>query len=266
MPLGPVFNAELLTTARRARYYVVRFLYGLIILFQIYLSYQANTWRFGGGQGQLRINEMAAFALEIFSTFAILQAVVVLLLTPALVGGTIADERQRKTLHYLLTSRLSSAEIILGKLAARLLQVGVLVALGLPVVSLIGLFGGVDFRLLLLTYAGTFTTIYFLATASIYASVGSRRPREAISLIYVLEIIWLLVPTLVMSAMPYWDEPWPTIAEWVEPGPRLRRDHQPLLFDDRRRPGPDGGVACSRRSSGGWGFRSCTGRSSSCWR
>ena len=28
MPLGPVFNAELLTTARRARYYVIRFLYG----------------------------------------------------------------------------------------------------------------------------------------------------------------------------------------------------------------------------------------------
>ena len=106
MPLGPVFNAELLTTARRARYYVIRFLYGLIILFQIYLSYQSNTWRFGSGQGQLRISDMADFGQEIFITFAIVQAVVVVLLTPALVGGTIADERQRKTLHYLLTSQL----------------------------------------------------------------------------------------------------------------------------------------------------------------
>ena len=84
-------------------------------------------------------------ARTIFVTFAVVQAVVVLLLTPALVGGAIADERQRKTLHYLLTSELSSVEIVMGKLAARLLQVGVLVALGLPVVSLIGLFGGVDF-------------------------------------------------------------------------------------------------------------------------
>ena len=45
MPLGPVFNAELLTTARRPRYYVVRFVYGLIILFQIYLTQQnPSVW------------------------------------------------------------------------------------------------------------------------------------------------------------------------------------------------------------------------------
>jgi ABC-type transport system involved in multi-copper enzyme maturation permease subunit len=220
MPLGPVFNAELLTTARRARYYVVRTLYGLIILFQIYLTYQSNSWRLAGGQGQLRLRDMADFALQMFSTFAILQAVVVLLLTPALVGGTIAEERQRKTLHYLLTSRLTSAEIILGKLAARLLQVGVLVALGLPVVSLIGLFGGVDFQVLLLTYAGTFTTIFFLASASIFLSVISRRPREAISLIYILELVWLIVPPLLMNLMPNSPDPWPEIARWVNPALR----------------------------------------------
>ena len=217
MPLGPVFNAELLTTARRPRYYVIRFLYGLIILFQIYLSYESSARWYGNGQGQLLIGQMAQFGQQIFITFAIVQAVVVVLLTPALVGGAIADERQRKTLHYLLTSELTSAEIVLGKLAARLLQVLVLVALGLPVVSLIGLFGGIDFRLLLLSYAGTLTTIYFLSTASILVSVVSRRPREAISLLYVLEIVWLIVPTLLMTTMPYWVEPWPTIAQWTNP-------------------------------------------------
>ena len=217
MLLGPVFNAELLTTARRGRYYVIRFLYGLIILIQVYLSYEANTWRPGFGMRELSIQEMADFGQQIFSSFAIVQVVTVVLLTPALVGGTIAEERQRKTLHYLLTSELSSAEIVLGKLAARLLHVGVLVALGLPVVSLIGLFGGVDFELLLLAYAGTSTTIFFLAAASILVSVVSRRPREAISMIYILEIVWLLVPTLLMSAMPYWDEPWPTIARAINP-------------------------------------------------
>jgi ABC-type transport system involved in multi-copper enzyme maturation permease subunit len=217
MLLGPVFNAELLTTARRARYYVIRFLYGLIILFQIYLSYQANSWRSGFGTRELSIQEMADLGQQVFGSFAVVQTVVVVLLTPALVGGTIAEERQRKTLHYLLTSQLTGAEIVLGKLAARLLHVGVLVALGLPVVSLVGLFGGVDFELLLLTYAGAFTTVYFLSTASILVSVGSRRPREAISILYILEIVWLIVPTLLMSAMPYWDEPWPTIARAINP-------------------------------------------------
>jgi ABC-type transport system involved in multi-copper enzyme maturation permease subunit len=217
MLLGPVFHAELLTTARRARYYVVRTIYGLIILCQIYLTHQANTWRFRNGRSELLIREMADFAQQMFITFAILQAVVLLLLTPSLVGGTIAEERQRKTLHYLLTSRLGGLEIVMGKLAARLLHVGVLVAVGLPVVCLIGLFGGIDYRLLMLTYAGTATTVYFLATLSVLVSVHSRRPREAISVLYVYELVWLFVPTLVISTMPFWPAPWPRISQWVGP-------------------------------------------------
>ncbi len=230
MFLGPVLHAELLTTARRARYYVVRTVYGLIVLFQVYLSYQANAWRFRRGGGPMQINQMADFGLQIFTAFAILQAVVVLMLTPALVGGTIAEERQRKTLHYLLTSRLGSAEIVLGKLAARLLHVGVLVALGLPVVSLIGLFGGVDYHLLLLSYAGTMTTVYFLAGLSILVSVHSRRPREAISVLYVYELVWLIVPTILIVGMPRWPEPWPTIHGWVQPWLQYVAITSPLYF------------------------------------
>ena len=109
MLLGPVFHAELITTARRARYYVVRTLYGLIILFQIYLSYQANSWRFGAARASSRSARWPISASRSSPSFAILQAVVMLFLTPALVGGTIAEERQRKTLHYLLTSRLAAS-------------------------------------------------------------------------------------------------------------------------------------------------------------
>ena len=66
----------------------------------------------------------------------------VLVLTPAIVAGVIADEKQRKTLQYLMVSRLNSAEIVLGKLFARLLHIGVFLAIGLPVMSLTSLFGG----------------------------------------------------------------------------------------------------------------------------
>ena len=72
-------------------------------------------------------NFLAETAEEIFSTFLTTQVVAVLALTPAMVAGTIADEKQRKTLHYLLASQLSSLEIVGGKLAARLLHVVVLV-------------------------------------------------------------------------------------------------------------------------------------------
>ena len=189
MLLGPVFNAELMTTARRARYYIVRFLYGGIILFTIYTTYESNSYYYRA-TGEMQLSQMAGFGVSMFTSFAILQLVVVILLTPALVAGTIADERQRKTLHYLLTSQLSGGEIVLGKLAARLIHVVVLVALGLPAVCLLGLFGGIDYKLLFMCYGGTLTTIFFLAGMSILVSVGSRRPREAISLVYVLTLFW----------------------------------------------------------------------------
>jgi hypothetical protein len=40
MFLGPVFNAELLTTARRRRYYVTRLLYGFTLLALVGWAYE----------------------------------------------------------------------------------------------------------------------------------------------------------------------------------------------------------------------------------
>jgi ABC-type transport system involved in multi-copper enzyme maturation permease subunit len=64
-----------------------------------------------------------------------------LALTPALVARVVADEKQRKTLHYLLASRLTSPEIALGKLLVRMLYLAVLLGVSLPVLSLLVLMG-----------------------------------------------------------------------------------------------------------------------------
>ena len=101
-----------------------------------------------------------------------------LVLTPALVAGVIADEKQRKTLHYLLASRLTSPEIVLGKLLVRMLYVGVLLGVSLPVLSLLVLLGGVDPRLVLLACGATFSTGWFLASLSIWVStIAQEGPR-----------------------------------------------------------------------------------------
>ena len=107
-----------------------------------------------------------------------------LCLIPALVAGVIADEYQRKTLHYLLASRLSSAEIVLGKLGARMVHVGTFVALGVPVVCLVALYGGLNpgesaLRLPRHVNDGDFC----LGTVAL-VSIVARRPRDAIVVAY----------------------------------------------------------------------------------
>ena len=96
-----------------------------------------------------------------FSWFSGVQVVTILALVPALFGGVIADEKQRKTMHYLMASRLASGEIVLDKLAARLLHVGVFILLGLPVMSLLTLFGGVAWDYVVAAYAATVSITFF---------------------------------------------------------------------------------------------------------
>lgn len=224
---GPVFNAELITTARRARYYAIRLVLGMLLLFfvvQVAAPWSKSAlWK----GGEVSIAEMAAIGKNLFGTFAVFQAAAVLVLTPALVAGVVADEKRRKTLHYLMASRLSSAEIILGKLFARLLHLGVFLAVGLPVMSLISLFGGVEPLFVVLVYVGTTSTAVFLASLSILISTIARRPREAVSQVYILEIAWLLVPWMVAHLMPMAGGRWITLYEWIKPVNDLLRWSSP---------------------------------------
>lgn len=215
---GPVFQIELMTTARRLRYYVLRFVYGAVLLFLIWVNDP-----FGPGNGrysanrELAHNELSRLGQTLFMTFAVTQAVAVLLITPAMIAGVIADERQRKTLHYLMCSRLSGVEIVLGKLAARLLHVGVYLLLGLPIVVMLSFFGGVDPNDVVLFFVCCASTAFFLGAVSVTVSAYSRRPREAVSSVYSLELAWLIGPLLVKWVMPEMGEFWKVAYEVVEP-------------------------------------------------
>src|SRR6516165_1954813 len=106
MALGPVLRYELITTSRRRRYYAARLLSGLMLLLVVWLAYQnffaqLPFW----AKGHLA---MSRFAGSLFTSFVAWQWGVLLVLIPALVAGVIADEAQRKTLHDLLASGLSS--------------------------------------------------------------------------------------------------------------------------------------------------------------
>ena len=83
---------------------------------------------------------------------------------------------------------------MLGKLGARLLHVGVFVAVGLPVVCLLGLYGGDQSRE---RRAGVRQHVHGRPVhrgAVDPVSTLARRPREAILVAYVLEFFWVIVP------------------------------------------------------------------------
>ncbi len=194
---GPVFFVELRAAARRRRWYALRVAYGLALLGVIWVSV-ATYFGPGGAPGRVfSPQQLAELASGLFVAFLQLQAWAVGLLTPALVAGAIADEKQRKTIHALLTSPLSAGEVVLGKLAARLLVVAVFVAIGLPVMSLLTLAGGIDPALVLVSAVATLTAAAFVGALTILVSTVSARGRDAAIASYLLVIAWLTLPLLV---------------------------------------------------------------------
>jgi hypothetical protein len=115
---------------------------------------------------------------------------------------SIAGEKDRRTLDFLLATRLGNAEIVLGKLAACLVTLFVTMAAGLPIMLLFNLLGGIDPWLILLAWSGISSTAFFVTTLSIWFSTKARDGRRALNLSVLCVVAWVTVPVVVAVILP----------------------------------------------------------------
>ena len=101
-----------------------------------------------------------------------------------------------------MATRLSSADIIMGKYAARMIAFVGTVAAGLPIMLLLHRLGGIDGWLILLAYTGILSTGFFLSAMSIWVSTLARDSRRAIGYAMLLTCLWLWVPFAVAFILP----------------------------------------------------------------
>jgi ABC-type transport system involved in multi-copper enzyme maturation permease subunit len=201
MIVGPVFHFELVRIARRWYLYAIRFGFGALLLailclnFLQFLDFE-HPWLILGAPA-VTLSQLARFGQSLFYSLIWAQGALVATLTPGLVADAIAGERQRKTLHYLMNTQLWAGEIVLGKLVARMLHLGVFIAVALPVLSLLSLIGGIDPVLLLWSSLALVSTGYVLATLSILASATTRRPRDAFVASYTYGALFFVLPYFV---------------------------------------------------------------------
>lgn len=80
----------------------------------------------------------------LFAFLSYIQLGLVLFTAPGLTAGTISSEREKQTLPILLTTSQSSFQIISGKLLSSVAFLLFLILAGMPVYSLVFLFGGIS--------------------------------------------------------------------------------------------------------------------------
>jgi ABC-2 type transport system permease protein len=192
---GPICAKEMIDMARRKRYYFNRIVYGLTLLFALYLIWEENQYRLNAG-GRATIRAQAEMAQHFAITVLTLQFAAVFVFVPLFLCGVIAGEREAHTLDLLFTTCLRDRDIVLGKLASRMAALLLLILGGLPVLSLIMFFGGVDPLGLALATAATLGALLFVSAHAIYFSTISKTPTVALVRTY-----WWL--TFELLILPY---------------------------------------------------------------
>lgn len=205
---GPVLARELLTTARRGKLFRQRVMVVAAMFAILWICFY--SWSVARGR-VIQAREIANFALTMFAFLVLLQIVLTLVFVPEPITRGIAGERERRTLSYLLATPMTSAEIVLDKVGAGLVQYVSGLAVGLPIAILLVFLGGVDPIVVLLTYVGFLSTAFVLAGFSALIAVNRRTSRESFGVVVGISAAWLTLPipgTFLISRMWSWLSVW----------------------------------------------------------
>ena len=187
MFIGPVFSREAAVAPRRARHYIMRTVYAVLLLLLICTAWMILTKT----QQIQNVGDMARFGTVLFQILAPLQLALILFLSAIQAASNIAIEKDRQTLILLLMSRLSNSELVLGKLMASLLNIGVMLIASLPIFMLVVLFGGTSFEQVGWTFAVTAATA--MAAGSLGATVALWREKtfQTLALVAMCIVFWM---------------------------------------------------------------------------
>ncbi len=188
--LGPVFLYEWLTACRRWQMYALRALFvGLLFAAIVVVWFQHAEL---SGATQLDRKAHAAAGEALFYAFFGTLLSATLLLAPGATVGAVCLDKARGTLLHLLVTDLSSREIVLGKLAVRMIPLFGLVLASVPVLSLCLWLGGIDPEAMLIAYAVTVGVAVLGSGLAFLLSVWGRKTHEVLLATYLFEVLLLL--------------------------------------------------------------------------
>lgn len=194
---GPVFVYESITGARRWQFYATRALFVSALLIAL-----ATVWESSDFRGLTITQASARLAENAYYAIIGTQLALVLLAAPAATAGAVCLDRARGTLAHMLVTDLTDAEIVLGKLAARLSPVLMFVACSLPVVYLCSLLGGIDPNALPRAYVVTGAVAVMGCSLALTLSIWARKTHEVLMAVYLIWVGWLLA--MPMARMLNW--------------------------------------------------------------
>lgn len=182
LPMNPIVVRLVQSGSVRTRHLLIRAGY-LGILIVVLLAAML------GSVGTLR--ELAQQGATAFALVSYGQVLLICLLAPVFMAGAIAQESNPQTWDVLLTSPLTSLQIVLGNLFGRLFFVLALLLGSLPLFAVTRLFGGVPGSAIVQSYAIAAATALLVGAIAITLSVTRSAGRRAVFIFYSCVVLFL---------------------------------------------------------------------------
>lgn len=192
---GPVLDKEMRVSSRRRRNYVLRSIY-IILLLLIIILFWVEEVRYSG-VNLYQASRMSEAGKAIVYVIVWFQFIVSQLLAIMMLSTSISDEVYHKTLGVLMTTPINSFQIVLGKLFSKLLQLLLLLAVSLPLLAIVRVFGGIPWDYIIKSLCIILSSVIFAGSISMFFSIFCRRAYAVVIIsVLILGAIYLLLPIL----------------------------------------------------------------------
>lgn len=170
---GPIFGKELRVASRRPKHYMLRV--GYLAALGIFAGVSWGMTVGWGGTSSLNIDDMSQAAKSIVMTITWVQFFAIQLIAVATMSSSISDEVYHGTLASLMTTPISNLQIVGGKLLSKMLHLVCLMAVSLPLLTLVRVFGGVPWGYIIAGWCITLTAGTFAGAVAMFFSTMFRR-------------------------------------------------------------------------------------------
>jgi ABC-type transport system involved in multi-copper enzyme maturation permease subunit len=196
----PVLMKEMRSRMRGIRAPVLLF-FATGITITIGLLILALQWDEGGTSISEMSRHLADMGRSLFVGLMIVEGVLCALISPALTAGAISIEREQQTFELLLLTRLTSANLVLGKLISSLSFVLVVLICAMPVAAISFLLGGVDPAQFCWSLAIIVAVVVSFGAFGLFCSARFAKTTTAVVVSYTLCIGWLVLMPLAVALL-----------------------------------------------------------------
>ncbi len=178
MRINPVLKNELKLSTRSIKFTLIILVYvGILSTIGISIFHQLIKDVYFEG---LYIER----TLSLYIIMAIAQALLLMFIVPSLSATAICAEREKQTLDILLSTKMSTLSIIMGKLTASISRVILLIICTIPIYSIMFFTGGIDYKQVVQLSLFFIVVTIFCGSIGIFISTLCKTSRTSTAITY----------------------------------------------------------------------------------